>query len=37
MRSAKFAMRENDDDLSNDPLEPWSTKDLLDINKILES
>lgn len=38
MRSAKFTLRnENDDDLSPDPLEPWSTKDLLDINKILES
>lgn len=38
IRSTKFTMRnENDDDLSPDPLEPWSTKDLLDINKILES
>lgn len=38
IRSAKFTLRnENDDDLSPDPLEPWSTKDLLDINKILES
>ncbi|XP_031621236.1 transient receptor potential cation channel subfamily V member 4 isoform X2 [Contarinia nasturtii] len=37
-RSAKFMSRvEKDEDSSPDPLEPWSTKDLLNINKILES
>lgn len=35
-RSAKFRS-EKDEDSSPDPLEPWSTKDLLNINKILES
>lgn len=39
IRSAKMSttMEKNEQDLSPDPLEPWSTKDLLDINKILES
>lgn len=39
IRSAKISttMDKNEQDLSPDPLEPWSTKDLLDINKILES
>lgn len=39
IRSAKISttMERNESDLSPDPLEPWSTKDLLDINKILES
>lgn len=37
IRSAKFARAEHDEDSSPDPLEPWSTKDLLNINKILES
>lgn len=36
-RSAKFASRVERDEDSPDPLEPWSTKDLLNINKILES
>lgn len=37
-RTAKFASKaEKDDESSPDPLEPWSTKDLLNINKILES
>lgn len=36
VRSAKFRADKNDDS-SPDPLEPWSTKDLLNINKILES
>lgn len=37
-RSARYtsATGHSDDDLSPDPLEPWSTKDLLNINKILE-
>lgn len=39
IRSAKISTTtdKNEPDLSQDPLEPWSTKDLLDINKILES
>lgn len=38
IRSAKFALRtKNEEYTSPDPLEPWSTKDLLNINKILES
>lgn len=38
IRSAKFTSRaEQDDESSPDPLEPWSTRDLLNINKILES
>lgn len=39
IRSAKISktIETNERDLSPDPLEPWSTRDLLDINKILES
>lgn len=36
IHSARVTMG-NEQQLSPDPLEPWSTKDLLDINKILES
>lgn len=38
MRLNKFNSKtEKDEETSPDPLEPWSTKDLLNINKILES